>query len=218
MRSDEVWANVGVVQALIHRSLQAGLEMYHATEAAIEKAVAGRGIRGLIRRLTGVRLGQPMSEVLTKYPGLEDFLAGEVQGRWEEGVEALGLGELDLGLFSRAETSAALEKARSLGIKLTEKAEMLVADAESAEEKVQAFALWMISYVDELATPQRLAQMQAKLDDFAADAAPSQLAFLAMLNEEFQEADASDQLRPLLARALLGEAQNAMGTKAQVAG
>ncbi len=218
MGSDEVWVNVGVVQAVIQRSLDAGLEMQGITLEATRRAAAGKGKPGLLRRLLGATPEQRMDTVLASYPGLAGYMTGQIESNWDEGVEALGFGQLDLGLFSEAETSAALEKARSLGIELKEGAQMLVADAESAEDKVQAFALWLISYVDELATPQRLARMQARLDDLAVEMTPSQLAFLAMLNEELQAGNASERLRPLLVRALLGEAQNAVGARAQVQG
>jgi hypothetical protein len=207
---DEVWTQVGIVQALVHRSLGAGIEMYDVTQEAAERAMAGGGIRGLLRRLAGAAPEQTMDGVLAKYPGLADFLDRDVETRWQEGVNALASGELDLGLFDEAEVAAALEKARSLGLKLMAEGALLVAGTGSEEEKVQAFASWLTNHVDELATAPRLARMQARLNEFADGAPPSQLAFLSLLNEELREPDNLDRLRPVLARVLVGEMQTAV--------
>lgn len=207
VRDDEVWAQVGVVQAVVQRSLRAGIEIYNATEEAVESAEAG-GIRRLLGRLTGARPEQNVGHVVAKYPGLADFLAGEVEGRWHQGVDALGSGELDLGLFSEAELAAALEAAHSMGLKLTAEGSLLVVDADSAGEELQAFASWLSAYVDDLAAPRRLAHMQSRLDELAETASPSQLAFLSLLSEELEAADGLDRLRPVLERALVGEMRN----------
>jgi hypothetical protein len=206
--ADEVWAQVGVVQSVVHRSLNAGLEMRDVAQEAAKRAAVGRRFRGFLGRLTGITPERTVDDVLAKYPGLAGFLGEEVETTWQQGADALASGALHLGLFSEAEVSTALEKAGSLGIEFTENGEVLAADAQSAENEVPAFAQWMVGYVHELATPQRLASMQARLDDFAGEETPFQLAFLAMLDDEFQQTDASDRLRPVLERALLGEMRN----------
>jgi hypothetical protein len=218
MGADEVWVNVGVVQALVQRSLDAGIGIYDVTQEAAERAMAGGGIPGLLRRLTGAVAEQTMDDVLAKYPGLAGFLTEDIETRWQQGVDALASGKLDLGLFDEAEVSVALDKARSLGLKLTTEGALLVAGTGSEEEKVQAFASWLSSYVEELAAPPRLARMQARLDEFAGAASPSQLTFLSLLNEEFEEADGPDRLLPVLERALAGEMQNTVLDSGQVEG
>lgn len=206
--SAEMWINVGVVQAVVQRSLNAGMEMYDVVQEIAEKAAAGEGRSGFLRRLIGATPEQKMEQVLAKYPGLEGFMADQVQGDWEEGLDALTVGELDLGVFAEAEIAAALEQARSLGIKLTGQGEVLVPDAESEEEKVQAFVTWLLGYVKEMATPERLGRVQARLGEFAEEADPSELAFLSLANEELQGAELSDRLQALLVRALVGEMRN----------
>lgn len=210
VRADEVWAQIGVVQAVARRSLSAGIDIYRVTAKAAEGSATGRGIERLLGHFTGATPKQSMEDVLAKYPGLENFLSGELQGTWEEGVAALASGVLDLGLFSQAEVSAAFEGARSLGVKLTAEGDLLIAGTGSEEEKIQAFASWLSGYVDELATRPRLARMQARLGVYADTAPPSELAFLSLLNEEFEGVDRADRLRPVLERALVGEMRKAV--------
>lgn len=206
--SAEIWINVGVVQAVVQRSLSAGMEMYDVVEEIAERAAAGKGRPGLLRRLIGATPEQKMEHVLAKYPGLEAFMTDQVQDDWEAGADALTAGELDLGLFSEAEISAALEEMRSLGIKLAGQGGLLVPDSGSEEEKARTFALWLGSYVKELATPERREQMQARLGEFAEDAGPSELAFLSLANGELEGEEMSARLLAFLARALVGEMQN----------
>ena len=206
----EVWPNVGVVQAVVHRSLSAGIEMYGVVEEQAEMAAAGKARPGLLRRIIGATPQREMDRVLARYPGLAGFMEEHVYNKWEEGVEAVSSGELDLEFFSDAELSAASEVARSLGIRLTEGGGLLIADADAQQETVEAFAARLSSYVDELATAERLEAMQAQLEEILEGPDIERATFLMLLNQEFDQAETSNQLRPLLVRALVGEMQNAV--------
>jgi len=205
----EMWTLVGVVQAVIGRSLDAGIEMYDIIQRQAERAEAGNGGPGLLHRLIGATPEQRMERVLNKYPGLVNFLAGQVRDDWEEGAQALVEGELDLGFFSAAEISAVFAEARSLGLDLTEEGDLVLAE-EADDDAAAVLVGWLESFVSELATPERLAQMQVRLNQFAMEADSSWLTFLSLVNKEFEEADTSELLRPLLVHVLVGEIKNSV--------
>ncbi|MFN2226035.1 MAG: hypothetical protein ACK2UY_07000, partial [Anaerolineae bacterium] len=61
---DAMWSNIGVVQAVISRSLSAGLEMYEIIQEEAERAAEGKGSPGLVRRLVGATAEQKMERAL----------------------------------------------------------------------------------------------------------------------------------------------------------
>lgn len=207
---DEVWPSVGVVQAVVHRSLSAGIEMYSIIRQEAERVAAGKRGLGLLRRILGATPEQAMEGVLNKYPGLSEFMAEQAEDDIEAGANALAAGKLDVGFFAEAEITAVFAKAHSLGIRLTEEG-LLSPEAEPGKEATQSFFLWLNSYVSELSTSERLAQMQARLDEFAAQQTdPAWLAFLSVLGKELTETDDPERRHALLVRALVGEIQNAV--------
>jgi hypothetical protein len=209
-----MWAHIGIVQAVLTRSLNAGVEMYEIITEEAERAAEGKGSPGLVRRLVGATAEQKMERALARYPGLIEFMAEQTQDDWEEGAEALGVGELDLGLFSEAEISAAFAHAESLGFHL-QKGD-LISEEEPAAAAAQALGQWMLSYVRDLATPERLAEMQAQIDEFAAqEEEPAWLTFLSLMRSELEEPDGSEHLYSLLVHALAGEMQNSVRKKVE---
>ena len=113
-----------------------------------------------------------------------------------------------------AEISAAFAHAESLGFHL-QKGD-LIPEEEPAAAAAQALGQWMLSYVRDLATPERLAEMQAQIDEFAAqEEEPAWLTFLSLMRSELEEPDSSEHLYSLLVHALAGEMQNSVRKKVE---
>lgn len=206
---DEMWAEIGVVQAVVNRSLSAGVEMSAIIQEEAARATAAKTDTGVLRRIVKVAPAQEMQRVLDKYPGLARFMADQVQDDWQMGVDALATGDLEVGFFTGAEISTALAQAESMGLEVVDG--KLVPKAERGEDAFQAFVLWLDGYVQDLSTPERLAQMQARLDEYAAEAAePFWLTFLSLFDKEFEEGDTSEHLHGLLVHAFAGEIQNSV--------
>lgn len=210
---DKMWAHVGVVEAIIDRSLTAGMELHDLVEEEAEREAADRASPGLLRGMVRATPGQRMDHVIAKYPGLAEFLEERLQQDWEEGADALASGDLILGLFSEAERSAALAEAASWGIQLTGQGGFLVPERGSSQDAVGSFVARLRSYLEELVTAERLAQMQTRVDEFAVDADPAWLTFLSILSTELEQGKASQHLHYMLVHALLGEMQKSVRRK-----
>ncbi|MEJ2209991.1 MAG: hypothetical protein P8129_13255 [Anaerolineae bacterium] len=212
--ADEMWANIGVARAVVGRSLDAGLEMYDVLQEQARQKGAGQGGPGALRRLLGATPQRKLERIINKYPGLADFMVEQLEVDWEEGAHALGSGEIDVGFFSAAEISAAFDEAYAVGLELDEEGDLVHGEG-AGEDAGEAFVKRLQSYERELSTPERLAQMQARLDEFSREADPSWLTFFSMLNDAFESGEKADLLHRLLVHALVGEMQNSVRKEAE---
>jgi hypothetical protein len=105
--------------------------------------------------------------LVERVPGLRAYLEGEVDKIWDAGVEAVGSGELDLGLFSTDELDAwpdILEAAGAL-----ERGDSSGGDEEVAEPIINAetgprIVAQIETYLTGLLKGDRLAQLQSQLE------------------------------------------------------
>jgi hypothetical protein len=207
--NDEAWPMIGLVQAIVARSITVGFEMVEAS-IEIKDQVGGddQDKVGLFQRLVESPLARKFDKLLNKVPGLGGFLAKRADSIWEEGVNAIYEGELNLGLYSPEELTAGLDAFRTaLGIGEINETESETIVASMSEEKGKAVVLAIDHYVGRLFTPERLDQLRARIVTVLDTGEyPSKwLSFLLMLQEYMAYEDAAENERGFLIRALIGE-------------
>jgi hypothetical protein len=148
---EEAWPQVGLVQAILHRSLEAGFEMARVFEP---EGAADMSPRERWQSGTDRRTQQQLEAIIAKYPGLETVMAQGDDQTWHEGLRALMEGELYVGLFSAEE----LERAADL---LTP--ETLGGPGLADEELGRAGIQTLRRYLAGLLTLERRAEMREQL-------------------------------------------------------
>lgn len=194
---EEAWPQVGLVQAILHRSLEAGFEMARVFEGQEDADLSPREQWQLG---TARRTEEQLEAVVARYPGLDAVLQQKDDHAWNEGLGALMEGELYVGFFSDEE----LEQAADLV-----NPEALGALGLPEEEWGQAGVQALRSYVSGLLTPERRAEMREHLltlledEDLAGEYAPLLTATLYELEEEN-----SDAALAVLTAAMLSELED----------
>jgi hypothetical protein len=210
--NDEAWPTTGLVQAIVTRSITVGFEMVEAS-IEIEDQVGGddQDKVGLLQRLAELPLARKLDKLLNKVPGLGGFLAKHADRIWEEGVDAIYDGKLNLGLFSPEELVAGLDAFRTaLEIGEINETESETIVASMSEEKGKVVVLAIDNYVGQLFTPERLDQLRARIVTVLDTGEyPSKwLSFLLMLQEYIAYEDAAENERGFLIKALIGETRS----------
>jgi len=205
-KSKGLWSTIGLVQAIVLRSLEAGFELVGVTvDEESEEADEDRPLSDLYKRLNEPEVTGKLEEAIKKVPGLEDYLDKQLDKIWEEGDEALFRGELNLGLFTAEELEA--------GAKIFNQVMRTQAEDEEAagstQEQTQKLFTQLNAYLVELFTPERLEQLRARLQTILAEGEyPGRyFSYVKMMTEAMAEESAAENERPFLFKALLGELQ-----------
>lgn len=205
-KSKGLWSTIGLVQAIVLRSLEAGFELVGAAvEEEPDETDEDGPLSDLYKRLNEPEVTGKLEEAIKKVPGLEDYLDKQLDKIWEEGDEALFRGELNLGLFTAEELEAG---AKIFNQVMREQAEDEKA-ADSTKEQTQKLFTQLNAYLVELFTPERLEQLRARLQTILAEGVyPGRyFSYVKMATEAMAEEDAAENERPFLFKALLGELQ-----------
>ncbi|MBE7473548.1 MAG: hypothetical protein DPW09_09215 [Anaerolineae bacterium] len=208
-KSKGLWSTIGLVQAIVLRSLEAGFELVGVTvDEESEEADEDRPLSDLYKRLNEPEVTGKLEEAIKKVPGLEDYLDKQLDKIWEEGDEALFRGELNLGLFTTEELEAG---AKIFNQVMREQAEDEKA-ADSTKEQTQKLFTQLNAYLVELFTPERLEQLRARLHTILEEGVyPGRyFSYVKMMTEAMAEEDAAENERPFLFKALLGELQTTL--------
>lgn len=205
---DEVWAMVGLVQAIFQRSVYIGFELAESGVEMMDAADAGEEPVAMLERLTQSRVGRKAESLLKRVPGLSKYLSSQADVAWDEGMKAIFTGDLYLELYSKEELAAGLEM---FGQMMDDAVAEARADGRGAvvlsQEKAQDFVALVGRYVGDLFTPERLDQLRARLDAalrsraFGEDWFP----FVYMLKQYVDKPDAAENERQFLVNAFLGE-------------
>jgi len=220
---DEMWPMVGLVQAIVQRSLAAGFELFEMTMEATEGNDLDEGGSSLLQKLSHSSIGEKADSLLKKIPGLSGFLENQSNKIWEEGEEAIFDGDLYLELYTDEELDAVAaiftevlepDPAEESGSKEAERAEL-------NEETGKALVTELANYVDKLFTPARLDQLRARLDSLVNDPdyPKKWLPFILMLIQYMGEENAAEYEQQFLVKALFGEvrvAQQALFEETEV--
>jgi hypothetical protein len=206
----QMWALIGLVQAIFHRSVFVGFDMIEASAEAWEAEDWDEEPVTLVKRLTQSGLAQKAESLLNKVPGLSEYLSRQADTTWEEGVKAVFDGELYLGLFLEEELVAGLDLfRRSFGGALEEAISQGLDEAVVSEEASQDFLSRVDDYVAGLLTPERFDQVRARLDAVLKEKTfeDKWVPFVYLLAQYMAEPDAAKTERYFLVNAFLGEFQ-----------
>lgn len=212
-KSRGLWPTLGLVQAIILRSLEAGFELVSVTldDEVAESDEEDDSLADLYQKLGDPELDDKLEQAIKKVPGLENYLGKQVDKIWQEGEKALFDGVLNLGLFDEAELDAGAEIFNRV---MTEAADETAAGSEpaavsSVNEQTQDLFNQLDAYLVELFTPERLEQLRARLktvveeEDYPVQYMP----YVKMISQAMDEADAIEYERAFLFKALMGEMQ-----------
>jgi len=202
--SGQTWVMTGLVQALIHRSLEAGFELFAIAAEIPEPGEQSLNVNSLLQRLKQSKVTRKADALLRRIPGIRGFLEKQADHIWEEGAEAIYEGNLYLGLFSEEELVRGLETFKTaLGLDETTPPDSI----EPTREKALTLIAHLDDYVTRLFTRERLGQLRARLDTLlnSPELPKKWIAFLLMLKEHMAHKDAVKNEKGFLIQALLGE-------------
>jgi hypothetical protein len=205
-KSKEMWPTLGLVQAIVQRSLEAGFELLEASSEVLNVTEGDTtGEAGLLERI-GSATKQKLETVLDKVPGLSGFLEREADKIWDEGTDAIFEGNLVLNLFTPEELEPGLQiikEAMSVDEEALEQGAKLKVGEEQARDVVSRTA----AYVEALVTPERFEQIREQLNQLInnREYPPKWTAFLLMVSEDARAEDGLEGLRVFLLKTFIGE-------------
>jgi hypothetical protein len=209
--SSELWTTIGLVQAIVQRSLTAGFELY---EASMEVMDAGGLDEGetpltLAERVARSSVAQKADTLLQKVPGLGGYLEKQADRIWQEGVDAVFEGDLYLGVYTSEELEAGFDilRATRAGDVTQEATAQEPATRAITQEQGKSLISRIDDHLTELLTPARLDQLRTRLNTIldGSDYDRHWVAFLVMLVEYMADEEAVETEKGFLISAFLGE-------------
>jgi hypothetical protein len=199
---------IGLVQALVMKSVTAGFEMGEASleilkslgEESAEEQQRG-GIRALAERLNRSGLVEKVADKIDKVPGLGSFMRKKADDTWATGLSRLFTGELFLGLYDDEELSGAVAIFKRIVTDALQAGEVVETKGPEVMEQ-------LIQYVSELMTPERFDQLHADVRSLLRDEpdlSPKEKYFLTLADVYLAEEDAVQNEIAFLTNALMGE-------------
>lgn len=209
-RKADAWADIGVVQAIIQRSVGAGMELMQATmdmpEDLLDDPVRLREYMDspeAVKRTRGL---------LDHIPGLRQFMTQQADEVWETGEQSTAEGKWNFRFFAEDEIhgfGGLLRRAIGLSEEYEDDEEIPDEVAKEGFRNLNPDTLVasMEPYVTTLFTPERLVQLRERLHEIGLDQSytAEQIMFATLLVDDFAEDDAAETMRPFLIRALFGE-------------
>jgi hypothetical protein len=200
--SKEMWPSIGLIQAIVRRSLETGFELVEASSAlAGEDGESEAGFE---------EAQQKFEAILERVPGLTGFLEEEADKIWAAGSDDVFTGRLFLDLFTPEERNDTLEIITET---VEDEAGAARPDKKGSRAKLgtqeaQKIISNISDYLQEILTPERFDQLQEQLDLLLEeeDYPPQHRAFLLMLAEDMAHEENREMLWPFLIRALFFEA------------
>lgn len=178
------WAMVGLIQALVHRSLDIAFAL---------DQVLGDDPSDFQNNSEREKI---LSGILEKYPAFSHLVEKEVDKMWNTGLDAVFDGEWQFEIFSVDELEGAVDAFQAL---------VPDSDSELEVEITSQLLPTLTNYLRGILTPDRLKQMVNHLDKLKQTAKDEQLAFCTLLREDLQGDDPLDFLMPTLRKIFLGE-------------
>ncbi len=198
---------IGLVRAIVQRSLTAGFELMEASMGIADESRVGDddSILTVRQKLEQSHMVKKTESVLKKIPGLSGFLEKFADQTWEEGMAALFRGDLYLELFTQEEIEGGIEVFQeAIGNLETEAADS--APVTLSQDKARTLTARMGEYVTELMTPERLERLRDRVSTVIEDRAYSKwLPFLFMFNDALAEEDVLEKDMGLLVSTFIGE-------------
>jgi hypothetical protein len=209
--SGEIWPMIGLVQAIVRRSMAAGFELFEASMEVMEAGSLDEGEtpRTLTEKLAQSSVALKANTLLQKVPGLSGFLEKQADSIWQEGVDAVFEGDLYLGIFTSEELEAGLVilGATREGDIIQEADAQDPTTIEITEEQGKALVLRIDDYLTELFSPVRLDRLRNRLNAIldSSDYERRWVAFIMMLVEYMADEEAVENEKGFLISAFFGE-------------
>lgn len=194
-----IWWQINLLQAIASRSIDAGFQLVGLAEEVTQSGDELFDEDGNLKGSAGV---SRLTRMLEKTPGIERVLEKQFDAMWEDAERAVFEGTLYFDLYTKAELeqvdaifAAHLEPSRAAGI-------------EGIPDEVGSVMMSAVDdYLVQLLTPERLAQMQQRLNQVVREKRlkPHWIGLAAMLHDYLGEEDAAETERPFLFQALMGE-------------
>jgi len=165
------WPIIGLVQAILRRHLGVGFDLMDVTMTAMGPDDMEDNDTLVTDKLKKPGLIKKVKTLLKKTPGLRDYLEEQADKTWEEGMDAVLGGDLNLDIYSPKEMRAGLEIiAKSSGFDSVEA--MVTVDSSSwklSEDKAKIVIDQLENHITNLFTPARLEQLRGEIDAFWKD-------------------------------------------------
>ncbi len=201
----ELWPMLGLVQAIVHKSMMVGFKLVEASMDMLKTETAEKDGISLLDRLAQAKSTRQVETLLNDTPGMMGYMEKQVDQMWSEGMAAIYTGELHLGVFTQDELQQVAELfAEILGYDSETGTRKEVTDKDDTGRTLIARAE---AYITELFTPQRLEQLRERLAAIVNEKAceGEWLGFVFMLMEDMKAEDAVESQKGFLMRALFGE-------------
>lgn len=205
-KTRELWPALGLPQELVRRSLVAGIELMTSFDQEdLDQFDENEPPETLLEKLDQSSLGQKISGLLQKTPGLNKFFEQQIDKMWEEGEDAVFWGRLDLELFTLEEVEAGLRLME--GVLTPDTAAPEQPTPEITEAKSHTLFAQLNTYLTERFTPERLEQLRQRLltvlheRNFPSEYTP----FVVMLSQYMAEEEALENEKAFLLKAFLGQ-------------
>jgi hypothetical protein len=210
-KSTAVWPMIGLVQAIVLRSLGAGFEIVGVTmdEEEVDATNDEESLAALYKKLNDPGMDEKLERAIKKVPGLQSYLEKQVDKIWEEGETAIFTGELCLELFTDEELEAGVEIFKTVMAK--KETDESAAPEGPADTSIAQASRNLFSQLDlflaERFTPERLEQLRTHLRTILDEASyPAKyFSFIKMLVDAMADEEAVENEKGFLLRALLGE-------------
>lgn len=196
-----IWPQIGLLQAIASRSIDAGFQLGEAVE---EIEQAGVDLFDETGKLMESASASRLTKLLGRIPGIDHILNKQMDKIWEDAEHAVFVGTLHFGLY----TSVELEQVAAILAAHLEPSR--TADIKGIPDEVGPVMMSAIDdYLVQLLTPERLAQMRQRLSQVIREKRLELhwIGLAAMLRDYLGEEDAAEMERPFLFRALMGELQ-----------
>ncbi|MFN8455935.1 MAG: hypothetical protein U0401_14925 [Anaerolineae bacterium] len=166
-------------------------------------------LAALYAKLNEPDVAGKLDQAIQKIPGLQNYLEKQADKIWDEGEDAIFTGELNLELFSLEELETAAQIFKSV---LADRPDdESVTPEENQEQRLPAktreFFAQLETYLTECLTPERLAQLRARLQTVLEEAGypPKYFPFIRMVAQAMTGEEAVENEMGFLMRAILGE-------------
>lgn len=206
-KTRDLWPMLGLPQEIVRRSLVVGIELMAATFEAeeLDQLDQDESPETMLQKLSQSNLGQKISGLLQKTPGLSKFFEKQVDKAWDEGEQAIFWGDLDLELFTPEEIEAGLDFLQ--GVIGPDPAAQEEPEREITQEKSHTLFAQLDAYLTQRFTPERLEQLRKHLQMilYERNFPPEYTPFLMMLSQAMAHEDAVKNEKTFLLKAFLGE-------------
>lgn len=211
--TSEIWPVIGLVQAILERSLAAAFALLDASERALQSIGEDRHAswETILPKLTQYvdGLGDTAGQLLPDIPGLSAYLQKSTDATWEQGDQAVFRGELYLELYTLSELETAARELVSVITGLTPQ-ELAAGTRPSGpidNPDPEVPVARMDEYVTQLMTPERFEQLCQHLTALLADVqlADKWRGYLMLLTQQMAEPGARQTEHSFLVHALFGE-------------